>query len=144
MDKKPRMEVARFIAEMVEPTVADFESNPTSVRHAFLACVATFHIIDYLKGSRQKYQQASADFAEVDRIAHAFKHAEGRGGKMVPLVAEDVIKRPPALWDEGIWGLSRWGDETGGVTIQGEHELDVLECVKRALVFLKAQAAAGS
>lgn len=64
------MEVSRYVSEMVEPTIADFEYNPTSVRHAFLACVPAFHTIDYLekpKLLRQKFRPASADFAEVDR-----------------------------------------------------------------------------
>jgi hypothetical protein len=38
----------RYVDEIVAPTINDFEENPTSVRHAFLGCVATFHAIDYL------------------------------------------------------------------------------------------------
>ena len=33
----------RFITEIVDPTVQEFVANPGSVRHAFLACVVTFH-----------------------------------------------------------------------------------------------------
>ncbi len=37
------MDVQRYIDEMVEPTIADFEANPMSVRLTFLACLVTFH-----------------------------------------------------------------------------------------------------
>jgi hypothetical protein len=32
-------DLERYLKEMVQPTVDDFEANPTSRRHAFLACV---------------------------------------------------------------------------------------------------------
>jgi hypothetical protein len=36
-----------YLDAIAEPTIKDFEDNPTSVRHAFLACVEVFHGIDY-------------------------------------------------------------------------------------------------
>ena len=33
-----------YMAEMVDPTIADFEADPTNRRRAFLACVATFQV----------------------------------------------------------------------------------------------------
>src|SRR5208283_3443823 len=41
-------DMLRYLEEFVEPTIRDFEQHATSRRHAFLACVATFHAIDYL------------------------------------------------------------------------------------------------
>jgi hypothetical protein len=41
-------DLIRYLKDIVEPTIKDFEKNPSSVRHAFLACVATFHAVDYL------------------------------------------------------------------------------------------------
>jgi hypothetical protein len=41
-------DLARYLDEIVDPTVSDFERNPTSVWHAFLAGVAVFHSVDYL------------------------------------------------------------------------------------------------
>ena len=55
-----------------------------------------------------------------------------------PLKVEDVIERPPAIWDKAVWDLSRWGDAVGGVTIKNDHERDLLEIVKRAAEFLRA------
>jgi len=33
------MEIERYFEQIVDPTIAGFEANPTSVRHAFLAAV---------------------------------------------------------------------------------------------------------
>jgi hypothetical protein len=46
------MDAQEYITKIVEPTIKDFEENPVSVRHAFLACVVVFHSIDYLGGSK--------------------------------------------------------------------------------------------
>ncbi len=43
----PQMDIDRYFEQIVDPTIKDFEANPTSVRHAFLAAVAVFHTIDY-------------------------------------------------------------------------------------------------
>jgi hypothetical protein len=73
----PQMDIDRYFEQIVDPTIKDFEANPTSVRHAFLAAVAVFHTIDYagLRRLRKKFRQ-NPDFATVDRIANAFKHVE--------------------------------------------------------------------
>jgi hypothetical protein len=39
--------------KILEPAIADFERNPTSVRFAFMACVVTFHAVDYLAHPRR-------------------------------------------------------------------------------------------
>src|SRR5271165_6375857 len=140
-----------YLDEIVEPTIADFEANPTSRRHAFLACVATFHSVDYLAhpGKRkpnslsQKFNKQSADFALVDRIAHAFKHVvsgHAASPQKPPLKATEVIARPPGYWGTTmVWGLSRWGDAVGGVTLDEEREIDLLDVLKRTVVFLRTQ-----
>jgi hypothetical protein len=63
--------------EIVDPTLKDLASNPSSRRHAFIACVVTFHAIDYLAGNKRKaivraeYRRQSRAFVAIDRIAHA-------------------------------------------------------------------------
>lgn len=112
-----------YIERFVEPTIRDFEANPTSVRHAFLACVVTFHAIDYLahprasSGARQKARNRSPDFKLVDLIADAFKHAYTGRRDAPDLSQRDVISRPAARYGEAVWDLSRWGDDAGGVTL---------------------------
>jgi hypothetical protein len=38
--------LTRYLKLIVEPTVEEFKRNPTSIRHAYLACVATYHAVD--------------------------------------------------------------------------------------------------
>ncbi|HEV2187554.1 MAG TPA: hypothetical protein VGR70_10115 [Stellaceae bacterium] len=142
-------DLVQFLDEVVEPTIADFEANPTSRRHAFLACVATFHGVDYLAHPRkpqllrQKFNKASPEFALIDRVAHAFKHVVS-GHEASPqrprLKAAEVIPRPPAFWGTTmVWGLSRWGDAVGGVTLDQDREVDLLTILKSTVAFLRAQ-----
>jgi hypothetical protein len=106
--------------------------------------VALFHSVDYLafpnksRGTRQQFRKESPAFLLVDRIAHAFKHV-GTGGKKGRLLATDVIPRPAGKWGEMVWGLSRWDDSQGGVTLDNERSVDVLLVVRDALDFVEAQ-----
>jgi hypothetical protein len=133
-----------YLEEIVEPTVQEFEAHPASKRHAFLACVAVFHAIDYRAYPKkaasviEEYRGASADFLLVDRVAHAFKHVVGRRAS-TSLNVKDVISRPPAYWGVAAWGLSRWNDPVGGVTLDDDHSVDLLAVVKRAVEFLRQQ-----
>src|ERR1700730_14628059 len=142
------MDAARYIAEIVEPTIKDFETNPTSVRHAFLACVASYHCIAYLCDAeseaslRQEFRETSKDFALVDRLAHAMKHARTvheRSKHIQPLDAADVTSRPPAFWGVAAWDLSRWDDPDRGVTVKAEVEVDILDALRGALEFLRGK-----
>jgi hypothetical protein len=139
------MEIERYFEQIVDPTIRDFEANPTSVRHAFLAAVAVFHAIDYLyaRRLRKKFRDRNPDFAMVDRIAHAFKHVQTGhhdDPSLQPLSSEGVIARPPMYYGvSGAYGLSRYGDPIGGVTLDGDRALDVLCVVKRAAEFMRLQ-----
>jgi hypothetical protein len=137
-----------YLDEIVEPTVSDFEANPTSVRHAFLACVATFHSVDYLAhprkpaSLRQKFADQSPDFAMVDRVAHALKHVisgNAASPQRQPLRSADIIARPPATAGELRARVSRAGDAVGGVTVDAQTDIDLIEVVKRAIKFLRTQ-----
>jgi hypothetical protein len=108
-------EVERFLAEIVDPTIRDFESNPASVRHAFLACLTTFHALDRFEGKRnlrKSFRDELPEFAVVDRVAHAFKHV-GTGNHKdennQPLSDQDLIERSPARCGQARCGLSRLG-----------------------------------
>jgi hypothetical protein len=141
------MEIGRYFELIVDPTIADFEAHPTSIRHAFLASVAVFHSIDYLfensHAKRGELCRQSPDFANVDRIAHAFKHVETGNENdrfRPPLTAEGVISRPPFYYNvSGAFGLSRWNDGVGGVTLDNDRVQDVLSIVKGAAAFIRNQ-----
>jgi len=135
----------RYLDEIVDPTVADFEAKPASVRHAFLTCVAVFHAIDYLaypnpsRGLRNQYKAKSRAFALVDRVAHAFKHVETNPRQPTNLIASSVIARPPAVMGVMEYGLSITGDIAGAVTLKEDPSISVLDAVKEAVKFLKEQ-----
>ena len=139
------MNASDYLDQIVEPTLAEYEREPTSVRRGFLACVAVFHTVDYLAHPkspstlRQSFRKQSSAFALIDRIAHAFKHVET--GKASALRASDVISRPPAIWDKGTWDLSRWDDPIGGATLDQQREMDLLSELKSAVQFLRTQTA---
>jgi hypothetical protein len=69
-----------YLTLIVEPTFADYQQNPQSARHAFLACVAIFHCVDratYPKSSanlRKEWQSKCVEFLVVDMFAHRLKH----------------------------------------------------------------------
>lgn len=138
-------DLARYLEEIVEPTVKDFEANPTSRRHAFLACVATCHGVDYLaypgdpRALRQRFGHQCVDFKTIDDVGHAFKHVVVGRRDEPRLKASEVISRPPAYWGKAVWDLTRWDDGVGGVTLDGEREVDLLDAVKNAVSFLWAQ-----
>jgi hypothetical protein len=77
----------------------------------------------------------------VDQVAHAFKHVV-TGNPKLPnyLSAKDVISRPPAYLDvSASWDVSRWDDTVGGVTLDGDRNVDLLAVVKSAVEFLRRQ-----
>ncbi|MCA6114646.1 hypothetical protein J6524_06895 [Bradyrhizobium sp. WSM 1738] len=135
-----------YLSEIVAPTIAEFRDDPSSRRRAFLACVATFHCIDYMahrsQNLRDQFRKESKDFALVDRVAHAFKHARSgnpNSPRNQPLHASLVFERPPARAGVAQSGLSRVGDSRGGVEIWSEAESDVLRAVTKAAEFLRGK-----
>jgi hypothetical protein len=142
------VDVQSYLDDIVVPTVSDFEGNPTSIRHAFLACVVVFHTVDYLASPkkartiRQECCVGSADFKLVDDIAHAFKHVAVGHSDGPCLKADGVISRPPAIWDQAEWDLSSWDDPVGGVTLDTDRSVDLLLSLNRAIEFLRSKASA--
>lgn len=141
------MDAKQFADEIMDPTIAEFESDPRSRRRAFLACAVTFHLIDYIAHPskpaqrRKAFRSESPAFAIVERVTHAFKHVTTGHlqSSTQPLSAGQVIERPPAIWGQAVWDLSRRDDAAGGVTIAGEHHRDLLADVKEAAAFLRSK-----
>jgi hypothetical protein len=137
--------------EFVIPTVRDFEKAPASRRHAFLACVAVFHAVDYLAAQpgspkkqnlRNQLRTENADFVIVDRVAHAFKHMKsGHEGsnQNKPLHVQAVFFRPPSFLGVMVLGISYLGDTRGGVEIWNERGRDLVGVVKRAAEFIRTK-----
>jgi hypothetical protein len=47
------VDARRHLEHIVEPRIAAFEKCPYSHRRAFLACLVTFHIIEYIAPPRK-------------------------------------------------------------------------------------------
>jgi hypothetical protein len=107
-----------YMREFMEPTIKDLVQNRASKRHAFLACLVTYHTIDYLCAKRRKavlrgeYRAQSAAFAAVDRIAHG--RVDGQPG----------VRRSGAT-----------SGNVGGANLIGE-ERNILALVNEAADFL--------
>ncbi len=84
--------LARYLEVIVDPTFDDFYKDRSSVRLAYLACVAIFHAVDRAaeeskKSSatiRQKWGKESLEFKLVDVIAHHFKHVKSNDERIPP------------------------------------------------------------
>ncbi len=139
-------DLVRYLDEIVDPTIDDFEKTPTSVRHAFLACVVTLHSLDYLAYDRTKgktvkaivgnlkdlFGKESPHFKLVDHVAHAFKHVVSGNPQSPNLRSDEVVKRGGAFST----GFSSRFD-VGVVTIVGRPEVNLLATVKEAVNFLR-------
>ncbi|MGE8131606.1 hypothetical protein ACQKQD_32065 [Methylobacterium sp. NPDC080182] len=140
------------------PTVEDFMRDPTQ-RRGYLACLAVYHVADYLKpaGSyaptdiRAKMEaELGRPFVALWHMADAVKHREktGKGG-VVLMEAGSDSQRPATGFDMGSpdnpW---RFDDGGGGRWIPGEgcryDMLDLCVMVLRAYARLYHAELAGS
>jgi hypothetical protein len=78
----------------------------------------------------------TADREGVVVVATSFVKARQLGTQFAVL-----IPRPPGVWGQAVWDLSRWDDPTGGVTLDSERDVDLLAAVKNTVGFLLAQGA---
>jgi hypothetical protein len=143
-------DMVRYLNDIVEPTVGDFRNDPSSVRHAFLACVAIDHAVDYLAypgdpakwdsaehrksraAVREQFRGLNEHFRLASDVANAFKHVKNRWG----LEVFEVYQRPPAVAGVMEVGNSLAGDEAGAVIVDDQNLLHVIES---ALQFLRSR-----
>lgn len=84
--------LTHYLKLIVEPTVEEFQQNPFSLRHCYLACAATYHSIDRAaemankrpRALRQVWARRSMEFKLVDIVAHDFKHIHASDRKGAP------------------------------------------------------------
>jgi hypothetical protein len=120
------MDPLEYVEEIVRPTMAEFQANPRSRRHAYLACMVVFHIKDHLKKAGEKgiedkmrkATRATSAFDVVRGICNGAKHVETTPDHRIPFKAGDEFDRPPARAGEMEFGKSRLGDAVGGREFQ--------------------------
>ncbi len=84
--------LARYLEVIIDPTFDDFYKDRSSIRLAYLACVAIFHAVDRAAEEseirsaklRQEWGNESMEFAMVDIIAHHFKHVKSNDERIPP------------------------------------------------------------
>ncbi len=145
-------DLERYLREIVEPTVDDFCSKPSSVRIGFLTCVAIDHSVDYLafprdrshwnqrdhRGKRarlrKQFGEENEQFRLASEVANAFKHVKTVSER--GLEAAEVYERPPAMAGRMMVGISLIGDTTGAVVVDSHN---LLQVVTEALRFLRSK-----
>ena len=81
--------LSEYLTRIVDPTFAEYQRNPHSARHAFLACVAIFHSIDRVThpkspgNLRKQWCKQSIEFLVVDMFAHRLKHVRSNDERRV-------------------------------------------------------------
>ena len=131
-------DLVSYLKLIVEPTVEEFRRNPSSIRHAYLACVATYHASDRAAyprnpdGLQQEWREKSREFAIVEGCALDFKHVKSRRQNRPPL----SISRPSFA----ILGQMGFGTYAFNDTGQLEALRQILYAVEEAVKFLYSEA----
>jgi hypothetical protein len=100
--------LTHYIDTIVVPTFEDFKRNPASERHAFLACVVTYHAIDrYAEeigrsvGNLRREWGKKIEFKAIDLVAHHLKHVQSSDERLPPtkdkLPISFLVFRPSAV-----------------------------------------------
>ncbi len=127
------LKLDRYIELIVEPTFEDFKRNPTSIRHGYLACVATYHAIDRAAHPQdaqvlqEKWRSESQEFMLVEEVAMYFKHGQRRW------VKKAKEEKPDALLITFPLGLEGSGE---GLDTRNLHFI-----LRDAIKFLREKAA---
>jgi hypothetical protein len=141
-----RMTPAKYVDEIVIPTVREFRDNPRSRRHAYLACMVTFHIKDYLERAGEKQitnkMQAggSKSFNLVRSICNGTKHGGPDRSDPIQFQPGSDYYRPSGRAGEMEAGVSEVGDPIGGRQIEsGAGRFDLYRACKDTLTNFQRQ-----
>ena len=131
------MTPADYMNEIVVATLRDFRDDRRSRRQAYLACIAVFHLKDHLKKvgvqsvENRMRGTCGIAFDVVRGVCNGTKHVETSAKHVVAFRVGDDTDRPPGVWDEAVWDVSRFDDADGGREVQhGVERHDVYECAK--------------
>jgi len=129
---------ADFALEIIVPTVREFRDDRRSRRRAYIACIVTYHLKDYLEKSGVDVEGALKTFGRatcfevVRAVCNGTKHRGWRANRVenISFVAGDDYDRPPCIAGLAVCGLSRIGDSIGGREVS---EIDLYDAVKTCL-----------
>jgi hypothetical protein len=142
------MSPSEYFEIIVEPTLKEYFENQTDYRKCIISCIVIIHIHDYLKHAGYDVKSTTKSYfynianrcpeaLDVYWVAIAGKHAVP-DDKSIDIRPESLIERPPMVWGEAVFGLSRWDDEYGGLELrtQGQSKQFELE-LRRTLDFFR-------
>lgn len=156
----PAMTALEFADTIVVPTVEEFMRDPTQ-RRGYLACLAVYHLGDYLKKATEKFatdvhkkleDDLGLPFLALQSMADAVKHREKRQGSkpgVILMESGSDTARPPTGWGRSSPGNPmRFADGGGGRWIENDGRrydiLDLCVIVLRAYARLYPGELAGS
>ena len=143
------MDPEEYLSTMVRPTLREYAEDRSSVRRAFLACVVTFHTIDYIANGekpavlRSRVRKECPSFILIDRVAHAFKHASTGNlrDEVQPLKSKQVRSRSSAIFGQAVFGEAIFGDAHGGVIIPGAMHTELYDELQKVISYFEMQIA---
>jgi hypothetical protein len=135
------MTPSEYASIVVVPTVREYLSAMGDQRRAYLACIATYHLTDYLAKAINTNPNVVIEnmrgvcansFNVVQGICHGSKHCGRTGGiyKFQP-GAEEVIA--PAGYGSGGYGHFRYGGAPGLVVEHNNQRMLVDFCLRAVL-----------
>lgn len=130
----------QYMAEMVLPTLEEYVAETSSRRRAYLACIVTYHMVDYLKAAGIKDPEADmranceAAWRLVKGVANGSKHQQStKQRNQMPFLAGSDQYRPPAVVGELECGFSELGDHEGSIMVPTDDDFlweEVLRCLR--------------
>ena len=80
-------DLEEYLDLIVQPTFDDYDCHPSSVRHAYLACLVAYHAIDRATYPAkphtlaQEWRKSSMEFALIEEVALHLKHVKSNFAK---------------------------------------------------------------
>jgi len=137
---------ADYVNEIVIPTIREFGDKRRSRRHAYLACIVTFHIKDHLKVAGESdidvvmRSSDSKAFDLVRSVCNGTKHVSTHSTHSIAFKIGADYERPPSLAGVAMCGLSYVGDTKGGREIaQGSLRIDIYGACRETLEIFQKQ-----
>lgn len=129
------MTPAIYVTTIVVPTLQEALAARGDRRLIYLACIAVFHVIDYVAAADEKRTRQLQDeikaidctsFKLVQGVCNGTKHAGGAGGKWITPGNEREARPFGFGPDCGGWDDGRWDHAGLAVTHDGqEYFLDI-------------------
>jgi hypothetical protein len=147
----PDMSPKIYFDEVIAPTYREFQSDPTNVRRAMLACVVAYHIVDVIAVVHDElpskwyneFQSRCREFEVIKAIALVTKHIEPEQQGFQGLSPSNLSVGHGAAFSDGSYYSdgSSHSDATDVVVLSdGKSRMnDVAHSLAAVIAFTKSQ-----